>query len=82
MNHRRYSRSLRLEDWPIVDVAALSEPARNMFGRRRRAIESFCSGATLTSIEKDCGIGRSFLYRLLDDASPYTRTVGPGDGAH
>jgi len=66
MNHRRRSRRLGLEDWPIVDAAALCEDARDMFSQRRRAIESFCSGATLTSIEKDCGIGRSFLYRLLD----------------
>lgn len=66
MKHRRLSWSLRLEDWPVVNVAALSEPARKMFGRRRRAIEAFCSGATLTSIEKDRGVGRSSLYWLPD----------------
>ena len=42
------------------------EVSPEVFDRRKRAIELFCAGASLATIERDCGVNRATLYRMLD----------------
>jgi putative transposase len=51
--------------WPGVDVAALSDERRDNFERRERAIYAYLGGSSLASVERETGIHRASVMRLV-----------------
>ncbi|MCK6372780.1 MAG: transposase [Zoogloea sp.] len=51
--------------WPGVDVAALSDERRDTFERRERAIYAYLGGSSLASVERETGIHRASVMRLV-----------------
>jgi putative transposase len=55
-------------DWqamPEVDASALSEAGRARYERYRQTLERYLRGDALSDIEKQCGVRRTHLYRLI-----------------
>lgn len=60
--------SFALTDWPAYDDGVLSKPERADYRRRRRAVEAYAKGKSLSGIEKEIGIPRSTILRLVKRA--------------
>ena len=55
-------------DWqsmPTVDTGALTDPARAIYQKHLRLLESYLKGESISSIETQSGIQRTHLYRLI-----------------
>ena len=52
--------------WPGVDASALDPERRAVYLRREQAVRAWLAGASLTGIEKDLGVDRGTLRRLVE----------------
>jgi hypothetical protein len=53
--------------WVTIDDAALPDVERELFLRRKRAIQRYLEGASATQLKSECGLGRSHIYRLITE---------------
>lgn len=54
-----------IETWPVPDVLAMPEEARQDFERKKSAIDHYSQGLSCNDIKKATGISRSYLFYLL-----------------
>jgi putative transposase len=52
--------------WPGVDASALEEPRRAVYLQREQAVRAYLQGAPLVQIERDLGVDRGTLRRLVE----------------
>ena len=67
MNRRREDfQNMDPSVWPEVDVNALTAVQKLAFLQSRKSVQLFVSGTTVREIEKQTGLDRRQLYRLLE----------------
>ncbi len=54
------------DNWPAPDMRDIADEKRAVYSTRRQAVISYLNGATPKEIEKEFGIQRSEIYRMLD----------------
>lgn len=59
---------LRLADWPKLDERAMSQSDRDIYQARCDALEAYVKGERIADIEKDHGVDRSTLTRMVKRA--------------
>lgn len=59
--------TIDLACWVDVDDAALSEQQREIFLRRKKGIQLYLDGVSVTDLKNACGFGRSHIYRLITE---------------
>ena len=65
MSRSRNTTDLDLTTWPEFDTQALAPDQRRIFEARRVAIELYLANTPIEQIEKQTGVDRRQLYRLL-----------------
>lgn len=65
MSRSRNTIVLNLSTWPEFDAQALSADQRDIFVARRSAVELYVANTAIEQIEKQTGVDRRQLYRLL-----------------
>lgn len=78
MSGRNSIARIDLSAWKDFDASALPSHRRQTFTARRQAVELYAAQVTVVAIEKQTGVNRRQLYRLLarcqavdDDGRPY-----------
>lgn len=56
-----------LDEWPPVDIDALTPQRREIFLRRKTGIELYFAGASEAELRASCDFGRSHIYRLIKE---------------
>lgn len=63
--HRNYPGLEDIATWPVPDVMAMNDEARQDFSRKKSAIDQYAQGILCREIERNTGITRSYLFYLL-----------------